>query len=293
MNKVGIYFAYWSNKWSGDYHNYIDKVSDLDFDVLELCSDSLIGMPDEELISIKNHAKNRNLELTFCAGFSPENDPSSLDEKVRNNGLVYAKNTLKAINKLEGKIFGGINYAAWPVIFGKNPPDKKSHLAASLKSMDEIKRYAEYYGVTYCVEVVNRFEQFLINTAQEAVDFINMINSPNIKILLDTFHMNIEEDSIYKAIRLADKNLGHMHIGENNRKTPGKGHLDWDMIMKALKDIDYNGHLVMEPFVSVGGDVGRDIKVWRNLENKTDEKSLDLNAREALNFIRMKNWESI
>lgn len=288
MNKVGIYFAYWTKEWSADFHPYIDKVASLGFDILEVCSDGLLPLPTTELISLRDHAQDRNIELTFCVGFSPENDPSSVTESVRRAGISYAKRTLEAISQMDGKIFGGINYASWPASDTNRIDDKAHCRERSIRSMKEIMKTAEDYGIDYCVEVVNRFEQFLINTAEEAVSFVQEIDSPNAKILLDTFHMNIEEDSVSQAILTVGNKLGHLHIGENNRKTPGLGHFQWDELMQALQTIGYRGHIVMEPFVKTGGSVGRDIKVWKDLSNHSNEEQMDQAAKNALEFIRNK-----
>ena len=108
--------------------------------------------------------------------------------------------------------------------------------------------------------------------------------SKNVGVLLDTYHMNIEEDSIGDAIRTAGNKLVGFHVGENNRKTPGRGHLNWDEIFVALKDIHYGGRIIAEPFVMCGGEVGRDIFVWSNLIEDTSEKSLDEEAKHMLIF---------
>lgn len=81
---------------------------------------------------------------------------------------------------------------------------------------------AEEYDINYCLEIVNRYEQYLLNTAAEGVDFVRELDSPKIKLLLDCFHMNIEEDSFSEAIKTAGELLGHFHIGECNRKVPGR-----------------------------------------------------------------------
>ncbi|MFA6735908.1 MAG: sugar phosphate isomerase/epimerase family protein [Saccharofermentanales bacterium] len=292
MNKVGIYFAYWTKEWDADYHYYIDKTARLGFDILELCTASLVDMSRNERMSLRDHAGDAGITLTYCVGLPPQFDPSSLDEGIRKAGVEYAVKTLEAIHEMGGKVFGGINYASWPVAFGDKAPDKTAHRNAALKSMKEIIKTAEEYDIDYCLEVVNRFEQFLLNTAEEALDFVNEIDSPKAKILLDTFHMNIEEDSISKALLTAGKKLGHLHIGENNRKTPGLGHIPWDEMMKAVHDIDYMGAIVMEPFIRTGGEVGRDIKVWHDLSNGADEICMDKGAKAALEFIRARRRDA-
>ena len=153
--------------------------------------------------------------------------------------------------------------------------------------MKEAVKAAEDNRVIFNVEVVNRFEQFLLNTCDEALAYVQAVGSPNLKILLDTFHMNIEEDSIGNAITKAGTYLGHVHLGENNRTPPGcgRGHIPWDELASALKTIHYQGALVMEPFLIPGGEVGRDIKVFRDLSVGYD---MDEEARKACLFVRKK-----
>jgi D-psicose/D-tagatose/L-ribulose 3-epimerase len=135
------------------------------------------------------------------------------------------------------------------------------------------------------MEVVNRFEQYMMNTAAEAVRYVTEVGSPNCTVLLDTFHMNIEEDSFRDAIRTAGKRLGHLHIGETNRRAPGRGKIPWDEVFGAVAEIGFQGSIVMEPFLQPGGEVGRDIKVFRDLRGGLN---LDREARRACAFVKAK-----
>jgi D-psicose/D-tagatose/L-ribulose 3-epimerase len=288
MNKIGIYFAYWTKSWTGDYKYYIDKVARLGFDILEVQPDQLLNMPRTELVSLHQMANDRGLELTYCIGFPQDRDLASESPSVRRAGMEYAIKILDIIHFMDGKIFGGINYSAWPAAFPNQLVDKRPYLERSAQCVREISKVAEDYGITYCLEIVNRFEHFLLNTAEEGVAYVDAIDSPNVKLLLDAFHMNIEEDSISAAITLVGNRLGHFHIGETNRKTPGQGHMPWDEIAQALKKINYQGRVVMEPFLKPGGEVGEAIRVWRDLSGGADEAQLDLKANQALTFIRSK-----
>jgi D-psicose/D-tagatose/L-ribulose 3-epimerase len=149
--------------------------------------------------------------------------------------------------------------------------------------MAELAPFAQENGVTLNVEVINRFEQFLINTCDEALAYVEEINSPACNILLDTFHMNIEEDSIGGAIRKAGTRLASLHLGEPNRKPPGMGRMPWGEIREALDAINYTGPLVMEPFLTPGGAIGRAIGVWREIEKNPD---LDALAEKAAAFVK-------
>ena len=112
------------------------------------------------------------------------------------------------------------------------------------------------------------------------------MGSTNIKVELDTFHMNIEENSFAEAIEKTGDMIGHVHIGENNRRPPGTGCLPWDEIFGALRKIGYEGRIVMEPFVLTGGEVGRDVSLWREI--MPPDTNLDAAAKQALEFVRGK-----
>lgn len=287
MNKVGIYFAFWEKEWSGDYIAHIKNVKKLGFDVLEIAAGAIADMSDAELIEIAEAAKQEDIKLTYCIGLPPEYDVSSTDEFVRTRGVAYVKKILHAIYVMGGDTLGGIIYSCWPAT-NMSLEYKNAARKQALKSVKDYAGFAEDYGITCCMEIVNRFEQCILNTAQEGLDFIEEVGSPNVKLLLDTFHMNIEEDFIGDAIRSAKGKIGHFHIGECNRKTPGLGHMPWDEIFTALKDIKYNGAIVMEPFIKPGGQVGQDIKVFHDLSNNASDKEMNALAKNACEFVKSK-----
>lgn len=291
MNKLGIFMNFWEKNWNADHIKYINKAADLGFDILEFQAQPLLNMTDVQLSKIKSEADKRGIELTYSLGLDRKYDISSTDESIRLGGVRYLLDIMKQIKKMNGKQISGVSYAGW------GAPDyilddKSAILEASIKSMKELVKYSEDMGVRYCVEAVNRFEGALINTAVEAVEYVKMVDSPAIGVLLDTYHMNIEESNIGDAIRYTGDYLVGFHTGENNRVVPGKGHLDWDEIFKALKDINFKGNIVSEPFVLMGGEVGRDIKTWRNLVSDTSEAALDEEAKYLLNFEKkmMEKW---
>jgi D-psicose/D-tagatose/L-ribulose 3-epimerase len=181
-----------------------------------------------------------------------------------------------------GGPLGGITYSNWPATLPEGA-DKQPIVDRSVASVKEAAKIAAGNNVTLVLEVVNRFEQFIMNSCDEALEFVQRVGSPHVKIMLDTFHMNIEEDFIDDAIVKTGDKLGHFHIGENNRMPPGYGHIPWTEISAALRRIHYQGHVVMEPFLMPGGQVGRDIKVFRDLSIGLD---LDGEARKALQFMR-------
>jgi len=283
MNKLGIFMNFWEKNWDADHAKYIRKAARIGFDVLEFQAQPLFEMTDEKIRSLKALADDVGIELTYSLGLDRAYDVSSLDENIRKGGVKYLQDIIRKMHIGGGTLLSGVSYAGWgtPDNFAG---DKRPYLEQSIKSMREIIKVAEECGVTYCVEAVNRFETCLINTAREALDYASEIDSPNIGILLDTYHMNIEENSIGDAIRLAGDRLTSFHTGENNRTPPGRGHLDWDEIFGALADIGYSGRIVSEPFVMAGGEVGRDIHVYRDLIADPTEERIDAEAKYLLNF---------
>lgn len=286
MNKLGIFMNFWEKNWDADHAKYIKKAAKIGYDILEFQAQPLLEMSDEKIRSLKALADSEGIELTYSLGLDPRYDVSSLDEGVRTGGVKYLQDIIKKMHIGGGTLLSGVSYAGWgtpDAILN----DKRPYLEQSLKSMREIIKTAEEYGVTYCVEAVNRFETCIINTAKEAVAYTEEIGSPNIGVLLDTYHMNIEEKSLGDAIRYVGKErLKNFHTGENNRTAPGRGHIDWDEVFSALSDIGYEGRIISEPFVMMGGEVGRDIHVFRDLVENPCEAVIDSEAEFLLNFER-------
>jgi len=283
VNKVGIYYAYWTHDWDVDFHPFVDKAAELGFDVLEVNAGTIANMTSEERQSLKAHAEDRDIILTHCIGLPHKYDIASQDETTRRDGIAFLRKMAEAIGGMGGGNLTGIIYGAWPATMPEGETDKRPYFDRSVASMKRAIKAAEDNSVIFNMEVVNRFEQFLLNTCDEAIAYVEAVDSPNAKVLLDTFHMNIEEDFIGEAIQKAGDRLGHFHIGENNRMPPGYGHIPWTEVANALRKINYQGYVVMEPFTMPGGDVGRDIKVFRDMSVGL---GLDEEARKALMFIR-------
>lgn len=285
--KYGIYFAYWEKEWFADYKKYIDKVASLGFDILEISCGAFKGTytTDEQLYELRDYAKEKNVILT--AGYGPQaaENLSSADPQIQENAIQFFTETLHKLKKMDIKSFGGGLYSYWPVDYSK-PIDKEGDFERSVTNMKKIAKVAEECDIVLGMEVLNRFEGYLLNTCDEAIRYVDAVGSRNVQIMLDTFHMSIEEDNIAAAIRKAGDKLCHLHLGERNRKVPGKGTMPWDEIGQALRDINYQHAAVMEPFVMPGGTIGSEVKVWRNLVEDTSEAALDADAKGALQFVK-------
>ena len=244
--KFGTLYSYWGTKWQCDYLKTLKRVSDIGFDILEMGAPHLLEMSDYELSELRRAAKDMDMVLTANIGPAKDKDLASPDPDIRKAGVNYLIDILKAMEK----------------------------------------EAAESLGIECCQEVLNRYETYIITDCREGLEYCRRVGSENVNLLLDTFHMNIEEDNIPEAIRLAGRKLGHLHVGESNRKLPGMGSLPWRDIGRALRDIGYEKGVVMEPFLLQGGEVARDCKVWRDLSGNADEKMLDRYIKESLTFLK-------
>lgn len=283
--KYGIYFAYWEQEWAADYKKYIERVKKLGFDILEVSCAALAKMNNGELLELKNEAQAQGVILTAGYGPAASENLGSPEENITRNAIAFYTDILKKLEYLDIHTIGGGIYSYWPVDYSK-PIDKQGDWERSVKNVRTVGKIAQECGVDYCLEVLNRFEGYLLNTCAEAKEFVRQVDVPSVKVMLDTFHMNIEEDSIVDAILLAGDQLGHFHVGENNRRVPGKGNLPWYEIGCALRSIHYDKNIVMEPFVKIGGTVGSDIKIWRDLSQGASQAQLDEDAKNSAAFLR-------
>ena len=161
------------------------------------------------------------------------------------------------------------------------PAERKKELALVVKNLKELAQYAQDAGVQICIEPLNRFETDFLNTCDQALELAKAIDSPAVKLHLDTFHMNIEEKDQAKAIRKAGKLLGHFHACGSDRGTPGKDSIDWPGIAKALKAIRYKGDVVIESFTQDVKVIAKAAAIWRRMEPTRDEIAV-----EGLKFLR-------
>ena len=282
MNPIGMHYGYWTQYWGSEPLQFVKRAKKCGFDILEVNAPKVARMSDAERDVLKGAIADAGLSLTYSIGMTADMDLVSEDTATRQKGIAFLQQVARAMKHMGGTVLAGINYSSWP---RKLLPDEDKQILTdrAIEGVREAIKAAEDNDVIFCVEVVNRFEQFIMNTAAEGIAFAERVGSPNCKILLDTFHMNIEEDSLRGSIVEAGNWLGHFHLGETNRRPPGRGRIPWPEIFGALREINYQGAVVMEPFLLPGGEVGRDISVYRDLLGSAD---LDEEATRSVQFVR-------
>lgn len=284
--KYGIYYAYWEQQWDSEgFLKYVNKVANLGFDVLEINGTPLPEYSQSDIKELKACADAAGIEITTGYGPIYEHDMGTADQSARQSALEWYKRLFHVMEQLNSHLLGGALYSHWPIDYSKGV-NKEEDWKRSVEGMQILGSVAKEHGITLGMEILNRFENHILNTAEEGVRFVKEASQDNVKVMLDTFHMNIEEDSLSNAILTAGPYLGHFHVGECNRKLPGNGRIPWKEIMGALREVNYEGCVTMEPFVRMGGRVGEDIKVWRDLSNNATEAELDEAAGKSLIYLK-------
>jgi D-psicose/D-tagatose/L-ribulose 3-epimerase len=172
------------------------------------------------------------------------------------------------------RIIGPV-YSVVGLIGPHDDAEKKQQFDLVVKNLKPIAQHAEKKGVQICIEPLNRFETDFLNTCDQGLKLVKAIGSKAVKLHLDTFHMNIEEKNQAAAIRKAGKLLGHFHACGSDRGTPGGDHIDWKSIVKALKEVGYEGDVVIESFTTDVKVIARAAAIWRKIEPKRDNIAVD------------------
>jgi D-psicose/D-tagatose/L-ribulose 3-epimerase len=181
-------------------------------------------------------------------------------------GMTYLKQLIDEMVLLDSPSLIGPVYSATGRADAVPPKEYKKQWRTVAGHLEDLCNYAEQRGKQICLEPLNRFETDFINTCDQALKMVKDVGSPALKIQLDTFHMNIEEKNQAQAVRKAGKLLAHLHACGCDRGTPGNDHIDWKGIAQALKDIGYEGDIVIEGFATHVKLIARAAAIWRQIE---------------------------
>src|SRR5690606_13712547 len=272
MITIGISTLVWVSPFSAQSFDILRKAKDAGYDLIE------IAVEDRELVdwkALKRMAKDLDLKLSVAGAFGLERDISNDRPEIRTNGLSYIVDCLEIASDMESPVFGGPLYSAVGKTRLVSAEQRQQERQWCLENLYEASKRAEQLGVTLALEPLNRFETDMVNTVDQAISLVDELNSPYLKILLDTFHSNIEEKDIPASIRKLGDRLVHVQANENDRGTPGTGHLNWIGMRDAFRDIGYQGSLVIETFGAPSKELARAASIWRPLANSADELALE------------------
>ncbi len=278
-NQIGVNTWTWvSPLKTSDCSTLIPKVKQMGFDVVELPLED-ISLLDAG--AIRGMLEDSGLGVTVCGAFGPSRDLSSDDPAIVGQALDYIRESLDFCQTVGAEVYAGPIYAAVGKARHLPADERKAEFQRAVNGLGKAAALAQDRGVRLAIEPLNRFETDVINTAKQAREAVDRVSHPALGIHLDTFHMNIEEDSVYDAVLTAGDKLFHVHASESNRGTPGKGLADWQQLGRGLREAKYNGPIVIETFTPDVKEIARAAAIWRPLA-----PSQDYIATEGLRFLR-------
>ena len=208
-----------------------------------------------------DHLKQLGLQSTCVTVVGPETNPVSESAAVREQAIAHLKGVVDRAHAMGASVICGPFHSAFATFTRREPqPDEYARSAEVLHLVGE---YAKQANVVLTPEALNRFECYLCNTMEQLADLVRRADHPNVRAMFDTHHANMEEKRFPDALRTIAPYLAHVHISENDRGTPGDGHIPWDDTFRTLVELNYAGWLTIEAFTRNDVDFANSINVWR------------------------------
>lgn len=276
--KYGVSTWLWESPFNTQSIALFSKIKGMGYDLVE------IPVEDPELINgqiVKKALEDNGLEAVVCGAFGPTKDLTHKDAAVHQNCFNYIEKCFELCNLWEVDFLAGPMYAAVGKARMLPLEDRKREWDLAVTNIGKVCAMAQDHELSIALEPLNRFESDMINTAEDVMRFIGDVNHSKAKVLLDGFHMTIEESNIAKAIKLVGDKLLHVQVSENHRGIPGTGLTPWTDFAEGLKAINYKGAIVIESFTPEIKELAGAVCIWKNLAKSQDEF-----ASQGIEFLR-------
>ena len=273
-NKIGFNLLVWSGGIPDSFREITVRLKSIGYDGIECF------MEERDVNAYKKfgeHLRSTGLESTCVLGVGPDENPVSESSAVRKKAVERLKLAIDCAHALGSKVICGPFHSAFATFGDRHPPEDQE-FNWSAEVLHAAGEHAAQADIVLTIEALNRFECYLCNTMEQLTDLVKRASHPNVKAMFDTHHANIEEKKLSLAIKHVAPVLAHVHISENDRGTPGDGHIPWDETFAALAEINYRGWLTIEAFTRNDPNFANAINVWREYSKPWDmaEKGLKL-----------------
>ena len=276
--KFGVSSLVWAAPFATEDIGLIDKAKHLGFDILEV---SVLSRDPFDVKVVAEAFQRVGVEPAMLAAMGSDWDLMHPDPAIRESGKDYLRYCVDVASQMGCRVVGGPICSAPGRCWVASEEQKKKDFNLCAAALREVAGYAATHGVVLAMELLNRYETNFMNQVEEACALVDAVGNPALGILLDTFHLNIEEKHFAAAIELAGKRLLHFHACENDRGTPGTGHIPWGEVAAALRAIEYQGGVVIESFSPKAETWIRALSAWRPFA-----PDMDLLASEGLAFLK-------
>jgi D-psicose/D-tagatose/L-ribulose 3-epimerase len=280
--KFGMNLLLWSGELSDGILPVLESLKKMGYDGVEL---PLFNY-DLDYASWGRRLDSLGLQRTAVTVRNEPDNPISPDKQVRAKGVANTKRAVDCCVAAGATHLVGPLHSALGAFSGQGPtPDEWRW---GVESMRQVAEYAGQANVVLGLESLNRFEAYLLNVHADSARFAREVNHPHCRVMYDTFHSHIEEKSVSAAIRTCADMLCHVHISENDRSTPGSGNVRWDENFDTLKEVGYDGWLMIEAFGLALPELAAATKIWRRMFQNEEQL-----ARDGLAFMKAhyaKRW---
>jgi len=265
--KYGMNLLLWTGHVTSKQFPLFEKLKKVGYDGVEI---PVFEGDEKHYASIKKELDKQGLKSTTVTVMNEQANPISPDAKIRKAAVERLKRTIDLSNALGAEILAGPVHSALGVFSGSGPTADEKKRAA-----DVLREAGEYIGnkgkIKIAIEYLIRFECYLLNTARDTAAMVKSIDHPAVQMMYDTFHANLEEKDGPRALAEAGKHVIHIHISENDRGTPGTGHIQWAETFAQIKKMKYEGWLTIESFGRLLPDLAAATKIWRDLFPSPEE----------------------
>ncbi|MEA1784516.1 sugar phosphate isomerase/epimerase family protein [Arenibacter sp. GZD96] len=270
--KFGVSTWLWESPFTSQSVALFPKIKAMGYDLVE------IPVEDPSLIDgelVKKALEANDLGVVVCGAFGPTKDFTHEDRAVHQHCFNYIEQCFQLCTILGGGFLAGPMYSAVGKARLVSSEQKKREWDSAVTNLTAVCKMAGRYGLEIALEPLNRFESDLVNTAEDVMRLVTDINQKEAKVLLDGFHMTIEEKNIKEAIKTVGNKLLHVQVSENHRGVPGTGLTPWNDFKEGLAEIHYQGAIVIESFTPEIKELAAAVCIWKNLAPNQDAFATD------------------
>ena len=280
--KAGFNLLLWTSHVTEQHFPIIEKLAKAGYDGVEV---PILEGTSAYYEKVRKVIRDNGLLCDVVTNMpDARHNPVSHDRKLRQNALDFMKRVIDCTSALEADLLCGPFYQPVGLFTGTGPSDEEKKRAVEHARASA--QHAAKAGVTLAVEFLNRFEAYFLTTMDGVAEHVKAVGMPNFKAMFDTFHANIEEADPAASIRAHRDIITHVHISENNRGVPGRGHNDWKGIFRALRSTGYDNWLTIEAFGRVLPAFAAATRIWRDIF-----ESPEALYGEGIRFIRQQ-WDA-
>lgn len=275
VSGFGVHTAMWAMEWDRAAAEFaIPEAVKYDIDFLEI---TMLDPEGLDIAHTRGLLEKHEVDCVASLGMPLDRLPTNNPE----GALDFLRMAIDVSDAIGAKALSGVIYGGIGQRTGQRPTE--AEYDATARVVEKAAAYARSKGMGYGLEAVNRYENHLVNSADQAVRLCERIGADNVFVHLDTYHMNIEEKGLANGILRAREHLKYIHLSASDRGTPGMDTIQWDEVFGALAAIEFKGGMAMESFITVPPQIASALSVWRDVAPSREEVLTD-----GLDFLKMK-----